>query len=175
MSATLSQQDLLYNIILYRPQIPPNTGNIARLAVGTNCRLHLIGPLGFSLDDKSVRRAGLDFWDLLDYRFYPDFDTFLNDNHDPKRIFLITKFGKKSCWEHDFQKYDYFLFGRETKGLSESIMKKYSFYDQKLFIPMPGPSRSINLSNSVSIVIYEGLRQLGITDNFFTQGYNNQI
>jgi tRNA (cytidine/uridine-2'-O-)-methyltransferase len=167
MSTKLAKEKRIFNIVLFKPQIPPNTGNIARLCVCCKCKLHLIGPLGFSIDDKNVKRAGLDFWNLLDYEYYPDVSSFVEKNENPERIFLITKFGQKVYWDHQYKKNDYLIFGQETKGLTDFIRDKYSTLDQRLFIPMPGTSRSINLSNSVAIVIYEGLRQLNFKSGSF--------
>ena len=112
--------------------------------------------------EQSLKRAGLDFWEFLDFHYYDDFTQFLNLNNNPARLYLITKFGKTNYINHSFKKDDYFLFGRETKGLPDTIHKKYPQDNQALYIPMPGISRSINLSNSVAIIIYEGLRQLKI-------------
>ena len=134
------------NIVLFQPEIPANTGNIARTCVGTNTRLHLIRPLGFSIDDKHVKRAGLDYWEHLDLVVWDSFDEFLEATND-KHYYLITKFGSKI----------YFIFGRETKGLPKEFREKYS--EQALRIPMSENVRSLNLSNTAALIIYEALRQ----------------
>ncbi len=149
-----------FNIVLYRPLIPPNTGNIVRLCVGTECRLHLIGRLGFDIDDKAVRRAGLDYWENLDMRYYENLDEFLKINGD-KNIWLITKFGNKLYTDVYYELGDFIMFGQETKGLPEELHKRYP--DKRLSIPMHNNVRSINLSNSVAIVLYEAIRQKNIT------------
>ena len=149
----------LFHIVLFAPEIPPNTGNISRLAVSCNCALHLIKPLGFSLDEKELKRAGLDYWQYLDLSLYENFAEFLSKNEN-SRIFPVTKFGTKKIWEHTYRAGDYFLFGNETGGLPDSIHSLDIFSGKKLFLPMPGISRSLNLSNCAAVVIYEGLRQL---------------
>ena len=148
------------NIVLYQPEIPANTGNIARTCVGTNTRLHLIRPLGFSIDDKQVKRAGLDYWKDLDLVVWDSFDEFLEATSD-KNYFLITKFGQKTYSDFDFSNKNneeiYFIFGRETKGLPKEFREKYS--DKALRIPMSENVRSLNLSNTAALIIYEALRQ----------------
>jgi tRNA (cytidine/uridine-2'-O-)-methyltransferase len=145
-----------FNIVLYRPEIPPNTGNIARLCVGARSSLHLIGRLGFKLDNKSLKRAGLDYWDKLRVYYYRNFDEFL-ERINKGNIWLITKFGKKKYTDVKLKVNDYFIFGRETKGLPEEIHNL--FLDNRLYIPMSDDVRSINLSNSVAMVLYEAIRQ----------------
>lgn len=146
-----------FNIVLYRPLIPPNTGNIARLCVGAECRLHLIGKLGFDIDDRSVKRAGLDYWENLDMKYYENLDEFLNIHHN-KNIWLVTKFGEKKYTEVNYKIGDFIIFGQETKGLPKSLHNQYP--DKRLSIPMNSNNvRSINLSNSVAIVLYEAVRQ----------------
>ena len=150
------------NIVLYCPEIPANTGNIARTCVGTNTRLHLIRPLGFSIDDKHVKRAGLDYWEHLDLVVWDSFDEFLEATND-KNYYLITKFGKQTYSDFDFShgvdEDIYFIFGRETKGLPVDFREKY--IDKALRIPMSDNVRSLNLSNTVALIIYEALRQQG--------------
>ncbi len=147
----------MFNVVLFQPEIPQNTGNIGRLCVGTNCTLHLIKPLGFSLEDKYMKRAGLDYWQHLTLKVYENFDDFLEQNK-PKRFFFYSKKTNTPYWEEKYQKGDYFVFGRETKGLPDELMEKYK--DKLKTIPMLGKTRSLNLSNSVSIVVYEALRQV---------------
>ena len=148
------------NIVLYQPEIPANTGNIARTCVGTNTRLHLIRPLGFSIDDKQVKRAGLDYWKDLDLVVWDSFEEFLENTED-KHYYLITKFGEKNYSDFDFSNKNdeeiYFIFGRETKGLPKEFREKYN--TQCLRIPMSDKVRSLNLSNTAALIIYEALRQ----------------
>lgn len=142
------------NIVLYQPEIPANTGNIARTCVGTNTRLHLIRPLGFSIDDKQVKRAGLDYWKDLDLVVWDSFEEFLENTED-KHYYLITKFGETNYSDFDFSNKNdeeiYFIFGRETKGLPKQFREKYN--NQCLRIPMSDKVRSLNLSNNFSGVI----------------------
>ena len=148
------------NIVLYQPEIPANTGNIARTCVGTNTRLHLIRPLGFSIDDKQVKRAGLDYWKDLVLVVWDSFEEFLENTED-KHYYLITKFGEKNYSDFDFSNKNdeeiYFIFGRETKGLHKEFREKYN--NQCLRIPMSDKVRSLNLSNTAALIIYEALRQ----------------
>lgn len=146
-----------FNIVLVAPEIPQNSGTIGRLAVSTNSKLHLIKPLGFSLDDKYLKRAGLDYWQYLDLAVYENWDSFLADNPGGRMFFLSTH-GTKSYFDTEYQIGDYLIFGRESGGLPPELYQKYS--DSLRLIPMPGEhSRSLNLANSVSIVLYEALRQ----------------
>lgn len=148
------------HIVLFQPEIPQNTGNIARTCVGTNTRLHLIRPFSFSIDDKQVKRAGLDYWEHLDLVVWDSFDEFLEKTND-KNYYLITKFGSKTYSDFDFSNENdediYFIFGRETKGLPEQFRTKYS--KQTLRIPMSDNVRSLNVSNTAALIIYEALRQ----------------
>lgn len=148
------------HIVLFQPEIPQNTGNIARTCVGTNTRLHLIRPFSFSIDDKQVKRAGLDYWQHLDLVVWDSFDEFLEKTND-KNYYLITKFGSKTYSDFDFSNENdediYFIFGRETKGLPEQFRTKYS--KQTLRIPMSDNVRSLNVSNTAALIIYEALRQ----------------
>lgn len=148
------------HIVLFEPQIPPNTGNIARTCAGTNSSLHLIEPLGFKLDDKHLKRAGLDYWDELDVYIHESLDTFMA-TIDPSDLFLITKFAEQIYSDQDFSETEkdyYLMFGKETTGLPEEFMKKYA--DKCLRLPMNDEHvRSLNLSNTAAIVIYEVLRQ----------------
>ena len=145
-----------FNIVLVEPEIPQNTGNIARTCAATGSRLHLVRPLGFEIDDKKLKRAGLDYWHLLDITFYDDINDFFEKNKDGNFYFASTK----SLYRHsdvNFKDNDYILFGKETKGLDEALLKKNK--EKCIRIPMQGEARSLNLSNSVAIVIYEALRQ----------------
>ena len=146
-----------FNIVLFQPEIPQNTGTIGRLAVSTNCRLHLIEPLGFSLEDKFLKRAGLDYWQHLNPQIYPDWETFLA-TEKPERMFFISTHGEKNFFDAEYKIGDYLVFGRESAGLPEEFYKKYR--DNMWLIPMPGEfSRSLNLANAASIVLYEAMRQ----------------
>ncbi len=148
----------MIQIALYEPEIPPNTGNIARLCVGLEAELFIIGKPSFDLSEKSVRRAGLDYWEHLNLTTYKDWNHFL-DNKNKEDIFLITKFGKTCYSEVLFKKNVCLVFGRETSGLPKEILDDFP-ENQKLFIPMPGKVRSLNLSNAVAVVAYEAFRQL---------------
>ena len=147
----------MFNIILYNPEIPPNTGNILRLAANTGTKLHLIRPLGFNLNNKSLKRASLDYKKDTDYFLHDGFDICLN-SFNFNEIYAFTKFATKKFTSVKFQRNDCFLFGSETSGLPKNILDKIKDKN-KLRIPMIKDSRSLNLSNSVAIAIYEGLRQ----------------
>jgi tRNA (cytidine/uridine-2'-O-)-methyltransferase len=146
-----------FNIVLFQPEIPQNTGTIGRLAVSTNCRLHLIEPLGFSLEDKYLKRAGLDYWQHLAPQIYPDWEAFLVAEA-PQRMFFISTHGEKNFFDAEYQPGDYLVFGRESAGLPDEFYERYR--DDMWRIPMPGTfSRSLNLANAASIVLYEAMRQ----------------
>ena len=147
-----------FNIVLVAPEIPQNTGTIGRLAVATDVSLHLIDPLGFSLEDKYLKRAGMDYWPHLDLHRYENWETFLERNDSPERLFFFSTRGAKRYWETAYREDDYLVFGRESAGLPPEF---YTRYAEKLrLIPMPGRfNRSLNLANAVSIVLYEALRQ----------------
>ena len=146
-----------FNIVLVAPEIPQNTGNIGRICVSVGCRLHLIKPYGFILDDKHLRRAGMDYWQHLDVTEYENWDDFLERNPQAEMVFFSTK-GDRSYWDLDYPDGLYLVFGNEGHGLPEDFYTRYS--SQLCTIPMPGDhSRSLNLANSVALGIYEGLRQ----------------
>ena len=146
-----------FNIVLFQPEIPQNTGTIGRLAVSTNCRLHLIEPLGFSLEDKFLKRAGLDYWQYLSPSIHASWEDFLA-SEKPERMFFISTHGEKSFFDTEYSVGDYLIFGRESAGLPKEFYEKYQ-NDMRL-IPMPGEhSRSLNLANAVSITLYEAMRQ----------------
>lgn len=146
-------------VALFRPEIPPNTGNIARLCVNAGVPMSIVGEPSFDLSEKAVRRAGLDYWKDLEFYRYSSWEEFRDQKHaEGKRIFLVSKFGKKVYWDVSFTSQDVFLFGRETSGLPEEIHKGHPS-DQIISIPMAEASRSINLSNAVAIILYEALRQ----------------
>ena len=147
----------MFNIILYNPEIPPNTGNILRLAANTGTKLHIIKPLGFNINNKSLKRASLDYKKDTDYFLHDSFDVCLNSINF-NEIYAFTKFATKKFTSVKFKRNDCFLFGSETSGLPKNILDKIKDIN-KLRIPMIKNSRSLNLSNSVAIAIYEGLRQ----------------
>ena len=150
----------MISIALFEPEIPPNTGNIARLCVGLDARLIIIGKPAFDLTEKAVKRAGLDYWIYLNLELYNDWESFLNEsNIVHERIFLITKFGTVCYTDTTLKENDCFVFGKETKGLPDQIRSAIP-QERHLFIPIPGPVRSLNLSNAVSIVAYEAHRQI---------------
>ena len=149
---------IMLNIVLVNPEIPFNTGNIGRSCVATNTRLHLVGKLGFKIASKEIRRSGLDYWPNLDYRRYETWDDFLEAEHpaEEKMFFLSTK-GQKSYWDAIFPPDAFLIFGAESCGLPKEF---YERYQTRLFtIPMTGPVRSLNLSSSAAIVLFEALRQ----------------
>ena len=145
-----------FSIVLLRPEIPHNTGAIGRLAVGLGVRLDLVRPLGFRLDDESVRRAGLDYWHLLDVRYYDSVQELFEKNSGARFFFFTTK-GRNRHSDVAFKDGDFLVFGKETKGLPEELLLKHK--GECLRIPMREAARSLNLSNSVAIALYEALRQ----------------
>jgi len=149
------------HIALIEPRIPPNTGNIARLCVGTDTPLHLIEPLGFSLDDRAVKRAGLDYWDKVDLWLHPNWFRF-RDAISRDRCLYFSANAERDFREAPFAANSVLVFGNETDGLPDKILEKHP--ERCFRIPMPGELRSLNLANAVSVVLYEGLRQLGISD-----------
>ena len=144
------------NIVLYQPEIPANTGNIGRTCVATNSTLHLIEPLGFRLTGKELKRAGMDYWEHLDVRRYMNFEEFLEKNPNA-RIWMATTKAKKTYAEAEFRPDDYIMFGKESAGIPEEILLENK--ENCIRIPMLADIRSLNLSNSVAIVLYEALRQ----------------
>ena len=147
----------MINIVLYNPQIPPNTGNIMRLCSNTGFSLHLIEPLGFHLDDKSLKRAKLDYFSDINPTIHKNYISFINTT-DEKKIYAVTKFGTTVYSEIKYNKDIFLLFGSETTGLPKIILSKLK--NRSIKIPMINDSRSLNLSNSVAIVVYEVWRQL---------------
>ncbi|MDO4473350.1 MAG: tRNA (cytidine(34)-2'-O)-methyltransferase [Eubacteriales bacterium] len=146
----------MLNIVLYEPEIPANTGNIGRTCVATNTRLHLIEPLGFRLDEKSLRRAGMDYWKDLDVTTYIDFNDFMEKNPDAK-IYMATTKAQNVYTDVKYEPDCYIMFGKESAGIPEEILVKHK--DDSIRIPMVGDIRSLNLGNSVAVVLYEALRQ----------------
>lgn len=149
-----------FNIVLYQPEIPTNTGNIGRVCVSSNCHLHLIGPLGFSIDEKQVRRAGLDYWVHLKHTYYPTYEEFLKETNCLEKLTFMTTKTDQIIYDKEFEVGDWVMFGPETRGLPEDLWRSRAAQSYK--IPMVGPTRSLNLANSVSIVTYEGMRQLRV-------------
>lgn len=150
------------HIVLVEPEIPPNTGNIARLAAATRSSLHLVGRLGFRIDDQAVRRAGLDYWHLVDLSVHATFEAFLSAfcAREPEgRLFLFTAHARRSYLEADFRAGDALVFGKESSGLSPELLAQYT--DQTVGIPTLGAVRSLNLANAASVAVYEALRQTG--------------
>ncbi|PNZ70895.1 tRNA (uridine(34)/cytosine(34)/5-carboxymethylaminomethyluridine(34)-2'-O)-methyltransferase TrmL [Staphylococcus croceilyticus] len=146
------------HIVLFQPEIPANTGNIARTCAGTNTNLHLIKPLGFSTDDKMLKRAGLDYWEHVNITYHESIEDFFEATEG--EYYLLTKFGKQTYSDFNFNKPDtdlFFVFGRETTGLPDWVKEKYA--DTALRIPMSENIRSLNLSNTAALLIYEALRQ----------------
>ena len=146
------------NIALLEPEIPANTGNIGRTCVVTGTSLHLIGPLGFRIDERSLKRAGLDYWDKLDVTVYKNCEEFYNI-HGNSRIWYLTTKAEKAYTEADFRPDDFLMFGKETAGIREEIL--VANRDRCVRIPMRSDERSLNLSNAAAIVLYEALRQNG--------------
>jgi len=145
-----------FNIVLICPEIPPNTGNIGRLCVNTNTTLHLVKPLGFSLDDRYIRRAGMDYWKHLDLTIHESVDDFLCFSDNKTKYFFSTKV-EQNFYQCPFENEAFLIFGNEGSGLPESFY--YKFKKETYTIPMPGSNaRSLNLANSVAIVLFEGLR-----------------
>ena len=146
------------HIVLVHPEIPQNTGNIARTCAATGATLHLIEPLGFQLEDKYLKRAGLDYWHMMTLRVHPSLEAFLEEYPDARMHLATTKAPRDYCAAR-YEADDFLVFGRETKGLDEEFLRQN--YEKCIRIPMRADARSLNLSNSVAIVLYEALRQQG--------------
>ena len=147
----------MLNIVLHEPEIPQNCGNIARTCAATGSVLHLIRPLGFDISEKAVRRAGLDYWHLVDVRVYDNLEDFFSKN-DVAQLWCLSTKAPRCYTEAEFQDGCYLLFGKETKGLPEDFLREH--YDRCVRIPMREEARSLNLSNAVAITVFEALRQL---------------
>jgi tRNA (cytidine/uridine-2'-O-)-methyltransferase len=145
----------MFNVVLVEPEIPPNTGNIGRLCLATGSTLHLVKPLGFSIDDRELKRAGLDYWKEVDVKLWDSFQQLGNDNADARFFFLTTK-SDRAYYNVNFGPGDFLVFGRETKGLPEGLLARHR--DELLTIPMQG-TRSLNLATAVGIVLFEAVRQ----------------
>ena len=147
----------MLHVVLVEPEIPPNTGNIARLCLAAGARLHLVEPLGFSLDEKALKRAGMDYWDKCDVHTWPSFDALRTQAGDARFFYLTTK-TQRRYWDVQFLDGDRLVFGRETRGLPESLLATNA--DHCLTIPQQPEARSLNLATSAGIVLYEAVRQL---------------
>jgi tRNA (cytidine/uridine-2'-O-)-methyltransferase len=146
----------MFNVVLVEPEIPPNTGNVGRLCLATRSVLHLVKPFGFSLDDRQLKRAGLDYWEEVDLRIWESFDQLKRSQPSDARLFLLTTKTKRAYYDVKFRPGDFLIFGRETKGLPEELLKCHT--DSCLTIPMHG-TRSLNLATAVGIVLFEAVRQ----------------
>lgn len=155
----------MFDIVLFEPEIPPNTGNIIRLCANTGCRLHLVEPLGFTLEEKAMRRAGLDYHEMTSLKTHASLDACLEDlcADTGQRIFALSTKGKRHYCDVHWQRGDVLLFGPESRGLPDAVLYDRRVND-RLRVPMQAGSRSLNLSNTVAVVVYEGWRQLGFTD-----------
>jgi tRNA (cytidine/uridine-2'-O-)-methyltransferase len=149
----------MFDVILFEPEIPPNTGNVIRLCANTGARLHLVGPLGFTLDDARLKRAGLDYHELAVVRHYPDWKSWLERYPDPCLWAFSTRGARRHC-DVDYGADDALLFGPETRGLPDHLLD-YAGAERVLRLPMVPGSRSLNLANAVAVVVYEALRQRG--------------
>ena len=152
----------MLHIVLIEPEIPQNTGNIARLCVAAGARLHLVGPLGFSIDEKAVKRAGLDYWERVDLQTWGSLGEFQDANPEA-RFFLLSSKVERPYWNTEFRDGDFLLFGRETKGLPASLLAAYP--ESTVTIPMTEGTRSLNLATSAGIVLYEAIRQIALAGN----------
>ncbi len=148
----------MFNVVLVEPEIPPNTGNIGRLCLATGSTLHLVRPLGFSIDDRTLKRAGLDYWKEVDVQLWDSFDDLRRSRESDSRFFFLTTKSTRIYYDVDFRAGDFLVFGRETKGLPESLLAAHR--EELLTIPMRG-TRSLNLATAVGIVLFEAMRQVG--------------
>jgi tRNA (cytidine/uridine-2'-O-)-methyltransferase len=148
----------MLHVVLIEPEIPPNTGNIARLCLAAGARLHLVEPLGFSIDDKALKRAGMDYWHEVDVRTWPDFAALQAEADAAARFFYFTTKTHRPYWEASFNDGDYLVFGRETRGLPESLLAAHA--SDCLTIPIAPGARSLNLATSAGIALYEAKRQI---------------
>jgi tRNA (cytidine/uridine-2'-O-)-methyltransferase len=154
----------MFNIVLVTPEIPPNTGNVIRLCANTGARLHLIEPLGFNMEDKQMRRAGLDYHEYANVIRHKNWQAFLDaTSPDPARMFAFTTKGSASAYQSAFQAGDWFVFGSETQGLPTELRESFPI-SQRLRLPMLAGQRSLNLSNAVAVTVFEAWRQNGFED-----------
>lgn len=147
----------MFHVILYQPEIPPNTGNIIRLCANTGCQLHLVKPLGFTLDDKHLLRAGLDYHEFANLRVHDTLPDCLS-SFDPARVFALTTKGSRAFHQTDYKAGDAFLFGPESRGLPAEVLAQFK-PEQRMRLPMLPDNRSLNLSNTVAVAVYEAWRQ----------------
>jgi tRNA (cytidine/uridine-2'-O-)-methyltransferase len=148
----------MFHVVLVEPEIPPNTGNIGRLCLATGSVLHLVEPLGFSLEDRLLKRAGLDYWEQVQVRRWPDWASFLSAQPGQARLWYLTTKSDRPYWNTRFAAGDYLVFGRETRGLPEALLQANP--EHCLTIPMAAATRSLNLATAAGIVLFEGMRQL---------------
>ncbi len=148
----------LFHVALIEPEIPQNTGNIGRTCVGTRADLHLVGKLGFDITDSNLKRAGLDYWQHLSWKHHQKFGDWEKQIENPKRVFYFTTKATRSYFEAKFEPGDWFVFGKETKGLDEDLLRRNP--EQLLKIPILGPIRSLNVATAVTVVLYEAIRQV---------------
>ena len=163
----------MINIVLFEPEIPQNTGNIMRTCIATNSKLHLIKPLGFKLDEKSIKRSGVNYIDKCDYEVYEDYEDFISKNKGT--FYYLTRYGHKphTTFDDSHNKEDiYFVFGKESTGIRKDILKKD--LDHCMRIPMTDKVRSLNLANTVAIVLYEALRQQNYNDLLFDEPHKSK-
>jgi tRNA (cytidine/uridine-2'-O-)-methyltransferase len=149
----------MLDIVLVHPEIPPNTGNVIRLAANTGAHLHLVEPLGFSMDDRQLKRAGLDYHEMANVTVHPDWHA-CRSRLAGRRVFAFSTNGTRSCYELRYRPEDVFVFGAETTGLPKGILEEFS-PDERLRLPMRPRNRSLNLSNAVAVAVFEAWRQLG--------------
>ncbi len=152
----------MFNIVLVEPEIPQNTGNISRTCAATHTALHLVRPLGFEISDRTLKRAGLDYWQYLSVSYYDSFSEILEKYYNGKNFYFLSTKGKKRYVDVSFHDGDFLVFGKESHGLPEPLLKDH--YEETLRIPMWQDLRSLNLSNSVAITLYEALRQTGFSE-----------
>ncbi len=158
MTENKTEKENLFRVVLVEPEIPQNTGNIGRTCVGTHCELHIIGPMSFEINDTNLKRAGLDYWPHLTWRYYESYADWWAQVEKPERVFYFTTKVQQTYYDIQYQRGDWLVFGKETKGLPPEVISQNM--PQAVTIPQPGPVRSLNLATSVAIAIYEGYRQV---------------
>lgn len=158
---------MAFNIVLVEPEIPQNAGNIARTCAVTSAKLHMVRPLGFEVTDKYLKRAGLDYWHFIDITYYDSIEEVMDKHYNGSNFWFFSTKAKNIHSDVQYKDGDFLVFGKETKGLPESLLEKH--YDECVRIPMMGETRSLNLSNSVCVGVYEALRQSGY-EGFKTEG-----
>lgn len=156
----LNQSQPSFHVVLIEPEIGANTGNIGRTCVGLGAKLHLVGQLGFDITDRRLKRAGLDYWPYLNFVHHAQWEDWWDQVPDPTRVFFFSTKASVTLYETDYQPGDWFVFGRETRGLDSWVLEKFS--GQLRRIPMTGPIRSLNIATSAAIVLFEGFRQVSL-------------